>query len=166
LVILITWVPTALINNQLLPIGGVFMATAKKTTPAVVEAVKKPARSKAPAAAKPVAKSPVVAKAPAAKKAIAKPVAATSKPAKKTAPKAAAKHVTQPVAKPATKPAAAKKAAAVAKRLDPAQRANYVEVAAFYIAERRGFAAANHMDDWLAAEAEIDRLIASGHFGD
>ena len=142
------------------------MATAKKTTPAVVEAVKKPARSKAPAAAKPVAKSPVVAKAPAAKKAIAKPVAATSKPAKKTAPKAAAKHVTQPVAKPATKPAAAKKAAAVAKRLDPAQRANYVEVAAFYIAERRGFAAANHMDDWLAAEAEIDRLIASGHFGD
>ena len=142
------------------------MATAKKTTPAVVEAVKKPARSKAPAAAKPVAKSPVVAKAPAAKKAIAKPVATTSKPAKKTAPKAAAKPVTQPVAKPATKPATARKAAAVAKRLDPAQRANYVEVAAFYIAERRGFAAANPMDDWLAAEAEIDRLIASGHFGD
>ena len=141
------------------------MATAKKTTPAVVEAVKKPARSKAPAAAKPVAKSPVVAKAPAAKKAIAKPVATTSKPAKKTAPKAAAKPVTQPVAKPATKPATARKAAAVAKRLDPAQRANYVEVAAFYIAERRGFAAANPMDDWLAAEAEIDRLIASGHFG-
>ena len=142
------------------------MATAKKTTPAVVEAVKKPARSKAPAAAKPVAKSPVVAKAPAAKKAIAKPVATTSKPAKKTAPKAAAKPVTQPVAKPATKPATARKAAAVAKRLDPAQRANYVEVAAFYIAERRGFAAANPMDDWLAAEAEIARLIASGHFGD
>jgi hypothetical protein len=169
LVILITWVPTALINNQLLPIGGVFMATAKKTTPAVVEAVKKPARSKAPAAAKPVAKSPVVAKAPAAKKAIAKPVAATSKPATKATPKAAAKPVTQPVtqpvAMPATKPATARKAAAVAKRLDPAQRANYVEVAAFYIAERRGFAAANPMDDWLAAEAEIDRLIASGHFG-
>ena len=141
------------------------MATAKKTTPAVVEAVKKPARSKAPAAAKPVAKSPVVAKAPAAKKAIAKPVAATSKPATKATPKAAAKPVTQPVAKPATKPATARKAAAVAKRLDPAQRANYVEVAAFYIAERRGFAAANPMDDWLAAEAEIDRLIASGHFG-
>jgi hypothetical protein len=126
------------------------MATAKKTTPAVVEAVKKPAPSKAPAAPKPAAKSAVAAKAPAAKKAVPKTAAATSKPATKAG----------------SNSAAAKKAASVAKNLDPAQRANYVEVAAFYIAERRGFAAANHMDDWLAAEAEIDRLIASGHFGD
>ncbi len=133
------------------------MATAKKTTPAVVETVKQPSRSKAPAAPKPAAKSPVVAKAPVAKKVTAKPAAAASKPATKATPKVAGKT--------AAKPAAAKKAAAVAKQLDAAQRANYVEVAAFYIAERRGFAAANPMDDWLAAEAEIDRLIASGHFG-
>ena len=48
--------------------------------------------------------------------------------------------------------------------MSAAQRNNYVEVAAFYIAERRGFASANPADDWAAAEAEIDRLIASGHF--
>lgn len=134
------------------------MATAKKTTPAIVEAVKKPATSKAPAATKTAAKSAVASKPPAAaKKALPKTVAATSKPATKAAPQAASKT--------AAKPAAAKKAAAVAKKLDAVQRAHYVEVAAFYIAERRGFAAANAMDDWLAAEAEIDRLIASGHFG-
>ena len=44
------------------------------------------------------------------------------------------------------------------------QRATYVAVAAFYIAERRGFEQGNPMDDWLAAEAEVDRLIAAGEF--
>lgn len=44
------------------------------------------------------------------------------------------------------------------------QRHHYVAVAAFYIAERRGFTLGNPADDWLAAEAEVDRLIASGHF--
>jgi hypothetical protein len=39
-----------------------------------------------------------------------------------------------------------------------------VQVAAFYIAERRGFASTNPADDWIEAEAEIDRLIASGNF--
>jgi hypothetical protein len=38
-------------------------------------------------------------------------------------------------------------------------------VAAFYIAERRGFAPGNPEEDWLHAAAEIDRLIADGHFG-
>ena len=121
------------------------MVTAKKTTTATAATTKKPAPSKAPAAPKSAAVTPVVAKAPAAKRVAAK-TEVVSKPTKKVA-------------------VAAKKASAVAKRLDPAQRANYVEVAAFYIAERRGFAAANPMDDWLAAEAEIDRMIASGHFG-
>ncbi len=44
------------------------------------------------------------------------------------------------------------------------QRHHYVSVAAFYIAERRGFTLGNPADDWLAAEAEVERLIASGHF--
>jgi len=44
------------------------------------------------------------------------------------------------------------------------QRNHYVSVAAFYIAERRGFTLGNPQEDWLQAEAEIDRLIASGHF--
>jgi hypothetical protein len=48
--------------------------------------------------------------------------------------------------------------------LSTEQRTHYVAVAAFYIAERRGFTLGNPADDWIAAEAEVDRLIASGHF--
>jgi hypothetical protein len=44
------------------------------------------------------------------------------------------------------------------------QRNHYVQVAAFYIAERRGFAAGDPVADWSAAEQEVDRLIASGQF--
>ncbi len=75
---------------------------------------------------------------------------------------------------PATKVPTVKKAATAKPKVSKAakptltvnqeQRARYVEVAAFYIAERRGFTAGNPTDDWLAAEAEVDRLIASGHF--
>lgn len=70
-------------------------------------------------------------------------------------------------------PAVRKKAVAKPKSVDSSslkqvvtdeQRARYIEVAAFYIAERRGFAAGNPTDDWLAAEAEVNRLIDSGHF--
>lgn len=74
----------------------------------------------------------------------------------------------------AVKPTASKKVTAPEVHLRPStapkpvltaeQRNHYVSVAAFYIAERRGFTLGNPQDDWLAAEAEIDRLIASGHF--
>ena len=94
--------------------------------------------------------------------------------AKKSAPSASKKEV-QPV-KPSVvgKPPAvtgtvapARKAARAPRKapIDPAQRANYIEVAAFYIAERRGFAPGNPEQDYLEAAAEIDRLIAAGHFG-
>ena len=42
------------------------------------------------------------------------------------------------------------------------QRRHYIEVAAYYIAERRGFAGADPHDDWVQAEIEIDRLLAEG----
>lgn len=45
------------------------------------------------------------------------------------------------------------------------QRRNYIEMAAYYIAERRGFAAGNPLDDWTRAEAEIDHLLAEGLLG-
>lgn len=61
---------------------------------------------------------------------------------------------------PATKKVQAKLAHAV----DPKKRAHDIEVAAFYIAERRGFAPGDAAQDYLQAAAEIDRLIASGHF--
>ena len=42
------------------------------------------------------------------------------------------------------------------------QRYHYVEVAAYYIAEKRGFDAGSTEEDWAQAELEIDRLLAEG----
>ena len=66
--------------------------------------------------------------------------------------------------KPKVIKAAATTPAPVAAPLNDEQKARYVEVAAFYIAEQRGFTAGNPTDDWLTAEAEVDRLIATGMF--
>jgi hypothetical protein len=33
--------------------------------------------------------------------------------------------------------------------------------AAYYLAERRGFAPGHELEDWLAAEAEIDRELVA-----
>jgi len=46
--------------------------------------------------------------------------------------------------------------------LAPDQRRYYIEVAAYYIAERRGFHGGSELDDWAQAEAEIDRLLSEG----
>ncbi|MHB1176657.1 MAG: DUF2934 domain-containing protein [Sulfuriferula sp.] len=48
--------------------------------------------------------------------------------------------------------------------LSEEQRRQYVEVAAYYIAERGGFNGGCELESWLAAEAEIDRLLAEGKF--
>ncbi len=134
------------------------MATTKKAGPVIGQKDVPPA---IPKAAKPVT---LVAK-PVAPKVAAKKVLA------KAVPKAAAKAPTlaKPVAAVVAAPAKAKapakkKAAPAAKPIAPEQRANYIEVAAFYLAERRGFAPGNPEQDYLDAAAEIDRLIAAGHF--
>jgi Protein of unknown function (DUF2934) len=114
------------------------MATAKKTSKASAEAAPK---TKAPA--KKTAAAPVAAAAP-----------------KAAAPKAAVKKV--PAKKAATAKAATPKATRPAVTAE--QRHNYIEVAAFYVAQRRGFAPGNPVDDWAMAEREVDGLIASGHF--
>ena len=44
------------------------------------------------------------------------------------------------------------------------QRQHYIEVAAYYIAENRGFNCGCDLENWLAAEAEIDRLLTEGKF--
>lgn len=44
------------------------------------------------------------------------------------------------------------------------QRLHYIEVAAYYIAQRRGFNGGDPVEDWAAAELEIDRLLAEGRF--
>ena len=73
----------------------------------------------------------------------------------KAAPKAGTKAEPKAVRPRSKKPA----------KVSAEQRQNYVEVAAFYIAERRGFAPGNPFEDWVRAEAEIDRLIAEGLLG-
>ena len=45
-------------------------------------------------------------------------------------------------------------------QLTEEQRQHHIEVAAYYIAERGGFNCGCDLENWLAAEAEIDRLLA------
>lgn len=44
------------------------------------------------------------------------------------------------------------------------ERHHLIGVAAYYIAERRGFHGASSHDDWLQAEREIDAMIEAGKF--
>lgn len=41
-------------------------------------------------------------------------------------------------------------------------RRRMIAEAAYYRAERRGFAVGGELDDWVQSEAEIDRLLMSG----
>lgn len=106
--------------------------------------------------------------------------AASGKRAAAVAVTSAAKAKPAPKTKPATKPEPVAKAKAAAKAVPvmpvnlrakkPAgvpleQRRNYIEVAAYHIAECRDFAPGNPLEDWVQAEAEIDRLIAKGLLG-
>ena len=112
------------------------------------------------------AKKSVAAKVPAAApvRAAAKKVTVEKKAVKPAAPVEDKATPVKAAAKPkaSAKPKAVPAAKAVALSLE--QRNHYVQVAAFYIAERRGFAAGDPAADWVAAEEEVSRLIASGHF--
>ena len=44
-------------------------------------------------------------------------------------------------------------------RISPEQRERIVAEAAYFIAERRGFAAGQELDDWLEAEAQVNRTL-------
>lgn len=44
---------------------------------------------------------------------------------------------------------------------DPARRAR-IAIAAYYRAERRGFTPGRELEDWLEAERQVDRGMASG----
>jgi hypothetical protein len=67
----------------------------------------------------------------------------------------------QPVA-PVKKRATRK--SAVASKISPEDRHHLIEVAAYFVAERRGFHGASSHEDWLQAEMEIDAMIAAGLF--
>jgi hypothetical protein len=117
---------------------------------------------------KPVKSKPAAAKAAAPPKpaATAKPDAPVKPAAAKAAAKPVAEAAPAKVSAAAAKPAAPKKEAASAKPklapLAPDQRRFYVEVAAYYIAERRGFHGESQLNDWVEAENEIDRLLSEG----
>ncbi len=118
------------------------MATSIKAGDKPVKPAAKPKAAKT--AAKPAAKTPAVT--PAEKKPAARKAPAPKKAAAKSAPvKAAAGGQTNAIPE-----------------LTPDQRRYYVEVAAYYIAERRGFRGGSEMDDWVQAEEEIDRLVREG----
>ncbi len=78
-----------------------------------------------------------------------------------TAKKPAAKAVKPKAEAPAKPPRSRAKKPAIAQD----QRRNYIEVAAYYIAARRNFAPGDPFQDWVEAEAEIDRLLAEGRLG-
>jgi hypothetical protein len=64
----------------------------------------------------------------------------------------------------AVNPTTASGAAAGITISEDARRA-MVEQAAYLRAERRGFAPGGEVEDWLAAEAEVDALLKAGHHG-
>ena len=53
----------------------------------------------------------------------------------------------------------------LARFVDPEQRAALIAEAAFYRAEKRGFAPGHEMDDWIAAESEVDAKLLSAKSG-
>ncbi len=85
------------------------------------------------------------------------PSARGGKPSPRVKSKVAAANTAIPSKQPATR---RKK-----DRISPEQRNHYVEVAAYYIAERRGFAPGDPFQDWAQAAAEIDRLLAENRLG-
>jgi len=88
-------------------------------------------------------------------------------PAKKSAvpaPKSAPKPIegkplakSEPKNEAPAKPAAAKPTAA---KPSPAERMKMIAEAAYYLAQKRGFSGGNEMTDWVAAEKQVDGLIA------
>jgi len=46
--------------------------------------------------------------------------------------------------------------------IEPERRHAMICDAAYFLSERRGFCPGGELDDWLAAESEIDRVLTSG----
>lgn len=61
-------------------------------------------------------------------------------------------------------PVSAEEVTRIPHPVTPEQRYHYVEVAAYYIAQRRGFDAGFADEDWALAELEIDNLLVAGEF--
>jgi len=64
------------------------------------------------------------------------------------------------VSVPPSAPAAARGKRRVRETLTPERRRGMIAEAAYLRAERRGFAPGSEVEDWLAAEREIDALLS------
>jgi hypothetical protein len=88
----------------------------------------------------------------------------TKAPAKKVTSKSNGKKPSATVARKtipkAKKPAAPQQDSAAGKIVTPEERWRMVAEAAYLRAESRGFSGGNPTDDWLAAEAEIEKLLS------
>jgi hypothetical protein len=52
-----------------------------------------------------------------------------------------------------------------ARFVEPEHRAGLIAEAAFFRAEKRGFSPGHEMEDWLAAESEVDAQLMSADSG-
>ncbi|MCA1973690.1 MAG: DUF2934 domain-containing protein [Caenispirillum sp.] len=80
----------------------------------------------------------------------------SARPATKTASATTARAKSRP---PASAPARSRARPQKAATVDPAERQRLIAEAAYFKAERRGFAAGGELADWIEAEAEIDALL-------
>jgi hypothetical protein len=91
---------------------------------------------------------------------------ATKAPEKKMTAKSNGKKPPEMVARKtitkAKKAVAPKADTAVAKTVTPEERWRMVAEAAYLRAEKRGFSGGNPTEDWLAAEAEIEKILSKG----
>ena len=88
----------------------------------------------------------------------------TRKPARKGRATTAARPAAKPVPKAAVASGPARKTPAQAKvaaEVSPVRREEMIRLAAYFRAERRGFAPGNDWEDWLAAEVEVGALVSA-----
>jgi hypothetical protein len=79
---------------------------------------------------------------------------------RKSAKRSPVAQLTKAVAEKRPRKAAVPAPARSSSEVSAEQRRCYVEVAAYFIAERHGFTPGRENEDWIAAEAEIDRMLA------
>ena len=155
-------------------VASVAASRRKATTPAGTQAIADPP-AKAPP--KTAAKAPpqTAAKAPAKTAAKAPPAQAPAKTPAKASAKTPAKRATKPPAKDkgaatgvTAPPAVASTSRGTAKsdpvpavRIDPAARHRLIAEVAYARYAARGYVAGHELDDWLQAEADVDRRLLS-----
>lgn len=77
-------------------------------------------------------------------------------------PRRRATQLTLPPATGTIETAARPDSAATGSFMEPGRRKAMICEAAYFLSERRAFCPGRELDDWLAAESEIDRALTSG----